>query len=106
MGNEDVYTKFNNDKHLPINIETNKVCYFPEETISGTITLCPTLEAFDPLLNKPELIILLDEYQCYSYAKGTGKKKVIHHAYKKNSLINTKLDFKDYMTSEHSPEIK
>ena len=106
MGNEDVYSKFNNDKQLPIHIEINKVCYFPEETISGTITLCPTLEVFDPLSNKPELNIILDEYQCYTYTTGTGNKKKVHHTYNKNSLINTKLNFKEFMTAEHSPEIK
>ena len=106
MGNEDVYSKFNNDKQLPIHIEINKVCYFPEETISGTITLCPTLEVFDPLSNKPELNIILDEYQCYTYTTGTGNKKKVHHTYNKNSLINTKLNFKEFMTAELSPEIK
>ena len=106
MGNQDIYSKFNNDKHLPINIELNKVCYFPEETITGTITLCPTLEVFDPLTNNPELIIILDEFQCYTYTTGSGKKKQVHHAYKRYNLIDTKLNFKEHMPTGHSPEIK
>lgn len=88
MGNEDVYTKFNNEANLPINIELNKVCFFPEETISGTITLCPTLELFVPLSNNPELIIIFDEYQYYTYTTKTENKKKVNHTYNKNSLFN------------------
>ena len=105
MGN-DVYSKFNYGQNLPINIELNKVCYFPEEIISGTITLSPRLEVFEPLLDKPELFIILDEYQCYTYVTNNGEKSTTNRAHKKNNLINIKLIFKDYITTDYKPEIK
>ena len=105
MGNDDVYSKFNYGQNLPINIELNKVCYFPEEFISGTITLSPRLEVFEPLLDQPELFIILDEYQCYTYVTNNGKKSTTHRAHKKNNLINIKLIFKDYITTDYKPEI-
>ena len=65
MGN-DYYEKYNKEKNMPINIELNKVCYFPEEIIKGTITIFPRLETIDVLNENPELTIKLKEHMQYT----------------------------------------
>ena len=101
-----MFPNFNNEKNLPIDIKLDKVCYFPEEVVSGTVTLSPRLEVFEPLMDNPEITVILDEYQCYTYSSGSGKNRTRVRAYRKNNLIETKISFKDYMKTDYSPKIE
>ena len=105
MGN-DYYEKYNNEKKMPINIELNKVCYFPEEIITGTITIFPRLETIDALNESPELTIKLKEYLQYTYTTKNGKHTTHHTVSETKFLIEETINFKDSLTLEYSAGIK
>ena len=102
----DYYEKNNNEKRMSINIELNKVCYFPEEYITGTITIFPRLESIDPLYENPELTIKLKEYLQYTYTTRNGKHTSHHTVSEKKFLIDTSINFKDSLTLDYSAGIK
>jgi hypothetical protein len=89
----DIYEKYNDEKKMTINIELNKVCYFPGELITGIITIFPSLEVFEPLMENPELVITLKEYQHYTYTTKSGKHTTTHVVSRTNELINSKINY-------------
>jgi hypothetical protein len=91
---------------MPINIELNKVCYFPEEIITGTITIFPRLETIDALNENPELTIKLKEYLQYTYTTKNGKHTTHHTVSETKFLIEETINFKDSLTLEYSAGIK
>ena len=104
MGNNiAIYKEYNNENKLSINFTLNKVCYFPEEYISGTITLFPTSEIIEQLMANPELIITLQEFQKYEYSITEDSSKFENKNY---ILINTKINFKDSLQSDNSSGIE
>ena len=68
-------SKYNNEKNLSIKIESNKVCYFPGEIMSGTITLFPLIKSFEKIMANPKLNIIITEFKHYSYKRGSGKSR-------------------------------
>ena len=91
---------------MTINIELNKVCYFPGELITGIITIFPSLEVFEPLMENPELVITLKEYQHFTYTIKHGKHSTTHTVSRTNELINSKINFKDIITPDYSAGFK
>ena len=103
MGNTNIYKEYNNENNMSINIELDKVCYFPEESISGTLTLFPKQEIIDLLKGNPELMVILEEFHRYAYSYGEDDIEVVTKNY---ILINTKINFKDSLSSDYSSGIK
>ena len=96
-----IYEQYNNEKKMAINIELNKVCYFPEEFITGTITIFPKLEIIDSLNENPVLIIRLEESNNLTYQTGNSYNDI--RTIKENIiLIYTILNFKDQITEDYS----
>ena len=82
-------------------MELNKVCYFPEEFITGTITIFPKLEIIDYLNENPALIIKLEESNIITYQTGNSYNDT--RTIKENIiLIYTILNFKDQITEDYS----
>ena len=102
MGNN-IYKEYNNENNMSINIELNKVCYFPEESISGSITLFPKQEIIDSLMEYPELVIRLEELQQYAYKVDENTNDVMK---KFCDLIKTQINLKDSLSSDYSSGIK
>ena len=102
----DIYEKYNDEKKMTINIELNKVCYFPGELITGIITIFPSLEVFETLMENQELVITLKEYQHFTYTTKHGKHSTTHTVSRTNELINSKINFKDIITPDYSAGFK
>ena len=103
MGGE--YPKFNNEKNLTINIESNKVCYFPGEIMSGTITLFPFLASFEKIKANPKLEIIIAELKHYCYSTGSKHHNKVSRDENRN-LVNTSIDFGSLVTSDFSAGFK
>jgi len=102
----DMYSEYNNEKNLSINIESNKVCFFPGEVMTGTITLFPFIQSFEKITDNPKLNITIAELKRYSYQAGSGKHK--HTVVKKeeNNIASTSIDFGALVTMNFSEGIK
>ena len=94
------------EKKADINIELNKVCYFPEEYILGTIIIFPKLENIEPFNENPELIIKLEENQISTYRKQNGYSFSIEKISINNILIDKRLNLKDSIIQDYSAGIK
>jgi hypothetical protein len=94
------YSKYNKEKNMSIEIKFNKVCYFPEETISGTITLFPFLQSFEQLRDKPQLNITILQKQHYNYSSG-GKHKRYAEQDEDLNLVNITINFKDKISTDY-----
>ena len=99
-------SKYNNEKNLSINIESNKVCYFPGEIMSGTITLFPFLQSFEKIMEYPKLNITINELKHYSYTTGSGKHKRTVHVKEEKNLVNTSIEFVNYVSMDFSAGFK
>ena len=104
MGGE--YSKYNNEKNLSINIESNKVCYFPGEIMSGTITLFPLLQSFEKVMANPKLNITITEFKYYSYSKRSGKHSTTVTRKEEKNIVNTSIDFGALVTPDYSAGFK
>ena len=96
----------NINEKADINIELNKVCYFPEEYILGTIIIFPKLENIEPFNENPELIIKLEENQISTYRKQNGYSFSIEKISINNILIDKRLNLKDSIIQDYSAGIK
>ena len=95
-----------NEKKAEINIELNKVCYFPEEYILGTIIIFPKLENIEPFNEHPELIIKLEENQINIYSQPNGYSNYTSKIGINNILIDKRLNLKDSIIQDYSAGIK
>ena len=95
-------TKYNNEKNMSINIELNKTCYFPGETITGTITLYPFIQSFEKIMDNPSFNIAINQFQHYSYSTGSGKKRHTVVRNEEKNLITTTINFQDKIKTDYS----
>jgi len=102
----DIYSKYNNEKDVTINIESNKVCYFPGEIMSGTITLLPLLQPFEKIIANPKLNITITEFKYFSYSRQGGKHSSTVTRREEKNLVNTSIDFGALMTPDYSAGFK
>ena len=96
-----IYSQYNNEKNMTINIESNKVCYFPGEIMYGTITLFPFMESFQKILDNPKLNITITELKRYSYSTG-GKHKHTVIKEEENNLVGTTINFGNFVSMDSS----
>lgn len=99
-------SKYNNEKNLSIKIESNKVCYFPGEIMSGTITLFPLIKSFEKIMANPKLNIIITEFKHYSYKRGSGKSRHNEIVKEERNLINTSIDFGNFVSMDYSAGFK
>lgn len=99
-------SKYNNEKNLSINIESNKVCFFPGEIMSGTITLFPFIQSFEKITANPKLTIIITELKHYSYTSGSGKHKHTVHVNEERNLVDTSIDFGNFVSMNYSAGFK
>ena len=102
----DMYSKYNNEKNMSINIESNKVCYFPGEIMSGTITLFPFIQSFEKIMDNPKLNITIAELKRYSYQAGSGKHKHTVVREEEKNIASTSIDFGALVTMNYSEGFK
>lgn len=76
-----------NIKYLISKIETNKICYFPGETINGTAHLQAKPEFNQTEFTFPQAIIKLTEYQHYQYFEKDEKGSESYEEKEKKTLI-------------------
>lgn len=101
-----MYSKYNNEKNISINIESDKVCYFPGEMMSGTITLFPFIQSFEKIMANPKLNITIKEIKHYSYSTGSGKNRRTVSRNEDNDLFSTSIDFGNLVTMDYSAGFK
>ena len=102
----DLYSQYNNEKEVSINIESNKVCVFPGDIITGTITLFPFIQSFEKITTNPKLNISITEQKRYSYSTGSGKHKRTVVKREERNLVSTCIDFGALVTMDFSAGFK
>jgi hypothetical protein len=99
-------SKYNNEKNLRINIESNKVCYFPGEIMTGTITLFPFQQSFEKIKANPKLYIIITEFKHYTYRAGGKRKKHYINVNEEKNLLNTIIEFGNFVSMDYSAGFK
>ena len=75
-------------KDLIFTINTNKICYFPGETINGTVFLQAKLGFIYKELTNPSAIVKLNEYHLYEFdIKNEDGNYETDSTSKKNNLL-------------------
>ena len=102
----DLYSQYNNEKDVCLNIESKKVCVFPGEIITGTITLFPFIQSFEKITTNPKLNITITELKRYSYSTGSGKNRRTVVKREERNLVSTSIDFGAFVTMDFSAGFK
>ena len=84
-------------KDLIFTINTNKICYFPGETINGTVFLQAKLGFIYKELTNPSAIVKLNEYHLYEFdIKNEDGNYETDSTSKKNKLLELNMPFPKY----------
>ena len=95
------YSQYNNETDMTIKIELNKVCYFPGEFITGTITLFPSLQSLEKIKENPQLTITIFQKQYY-HISSNGNKNSVSKSEEDTNLTSTNINFGDIVTPDYS----
>ena len=97
---------YNNKKILSINIESDRVCYFPGEFVNGAITIFPRLESIFQLICEPQLNIKINQRQQYRYSTGSGKNRHTVFAHEEITLATINVNFEKIISMDYSSGFK
>ena len=88
--------EYNIEKKVKLILQINKSCYFPGETITGSITISQKEPLDNPLLVNPEVTFTLMQSDSYKIPHPTGKTVGMHTVEEKKTLLTETKKFEDF----------